>query len=107
MNTNSTSSNKIKINPNVKTAIIYSIENLYAYIIEIKEGNKHYYISSKGEPLKFGNMEEARGAILKENVKEAYLALSKTSVESDLSSAKINNYADSYDYSPIPLHPEN
>lgn len=96
------SQNGIKINPNIKTAIIYSIDHIFAYTVEIKEGDSSYYIARKGEVLQFGNMEDARQAAIKENAQEAYLALSKTSEETDLTTCH-SNHQDRYDYSPIYL----
>lgn len=90
-------------NPRLKTAVIYAIEQLFAYTIEIKEGNASYYISNKEGPVIFKNVEDARQAALKEGAKEAYLALSKTSQESDLSSFSSKKLEDRFDYSPIPL----
>ncbi len=92
----------IDINPNIKTAIIYAIDHIFSYIVEIKEGNTSYYIENKGEVLQFGNMEDARQAAIKEKVQEAYLALSKTSEETDLTTCHAN-HQDHYDYSPIQL----
>jgi hypothetical protein len=95
-----------KINPDLKTAIIYSIDNLYAYTVEIRTGSKSYFVSNKGEPSLFGNMEEARAAALHENVEEAFLALSKTFEEADLTSSSHGQIQDRYDYSRIPLFDE-
>ena len=103
MNKKSTYQHLIKINPNIKTAIIYSVDHLFSYTIEIKEGDKSYYIKNKDEIRTFGNMEDARQAAIKENVQEAYLALSKTYEETDLSTCHAN-HQDRYDYSPVTLH---
>ena len=102
----STYKNFIDINPNIKTAIIYSIDHLFSYTVEIKEGKNSYYVASKDGPLKFDNMENARQAALKENVQLAYLALSKTHEETDLSTCHAD-HQDRYDYSPITLNLKN
>jgi len=102
MNIKSTYCKKIEISPNIKTAIIYSLDDLFAYVVAIKEGKKEYYISEKNSVLKFGNMAEAKQAALKEKVSAAYLALSKTYEEPDLSTCHAN-HQDSYDYVLITL----
>ncbi len=102
----STYQNFIELNPDIKTAIIYSVDHLFAYTVEIKEGNSSYYIADKKGPLMFGNMEDARQAAIKENVKVAYLALSKTYEEPDISTCHAD-HQDRYDYSPIILDSKN
>lgn len=103
MQKKSTYQNQVKINPYVRTAIIYSMDDLFAYTVEIKDGKHSYYLSKKGEPLKFGNMAYARQAAINENAQEAYLALSKTYEEVDLSTCH-STLQDRYDYSPMVLH---
>jgi len=87
-----------------KTAIIYSVDDLFVYIVKITYGDEYHYISSrKNEPIQFGNLEEARKAVLKEKVEKAYLALSKTYEETDIQSCPANKDDDRYDYSLITL----
>lgn len=87
-----------------KTAIIYSVDDLFVYIVKITAGDKCHYISSrKNEPIQFGNLEEARLAALKEKVEKIYLALSKTYEEIDIKSCPMNKNDDRYDYLPITL----
>ena len=104
MNTELNVCQRIAINPNIKTAIIYSIDEIFIYLVEIRMGDKHHFISVNGvEPAEFGNLEGARQAALKEKVQKAYLALSKTYEENDLTTCHAN-HDDRYDYSPIPLY---
>ncbi|MCD6048510.1 MAG: hypothetical protein K0S08_2157 [Gammaproteobacteria bacterium] len=93
----------MKINQYTRTAIIYSLDDVFAYIVEIKEGDKSYYICMKNnEPVQFGNMADARQAALDKNAKEAYLALSKTYEENDLTTAH-GIRQPHYDYIPLSL----
>jgi hypothetical protein len=103
MNNKSTYRHLINVDPTIKTAIIYSIDELFAYTVEIKEGDHSYYLTDKGEARQFGNMENARQAAVKENAQEAYLALSKTYEEPDLQTCHAN-HQERYDYNKIPLH---
>jgi hypothetical protein len=88
--------------PNVKPAIIYSIDELFAYVVEIKYKNKNYFLKKNDRPLQFGNLKDARDAAIKEKAEIAYLALSKTSEETDLSTCHAD-HQDRYDYSIIEL----
>ena len=91
--------------PHIKTAIIYSVDDLFVYIIKIIAGEQSYYISSKeGKPIQFGNLEEAREAALKEKAEEAYLALSKTYEETDIKGRPLMKHEDRFDYSQMILH---
>ncbi|HVY53310.1 MAG TPA: hypothetical protein VHA13_02205 [Gammaproteobacteria bacterium] len=95
----------INTNANKKIAIIYSLDYLFVYIIEIKDGKNSYYIcSSNNEPIQFGNLADARKAALKEKAEQAYLALSKTDEENDLSTCHAN-HQNHFDYTPLTLCP--
>lgn len=91
----------ISINPHIKTAIIYSLDDLYAYHIEITGNGKRYYLTNRGKPICYGNMKDVLEAVIKENVQEAYLALSKTYEEVDATTCHANH--DHYDYIRITL----
>ncbi|MBA2648731.1 MAG: hypothetical protein H0U75_03870 [Legionella sp.] len=90
------------INPQLKTAIVYSLDDLFAYTIEIKEGNQSYYIADGQGPTLFGNMGEVRKVLIKEGVAEAFLALSKTYDEIGLGNLN-PNMQERYEYSPLNL----
>ncbi|MGQ3888587.1 hypothetical protein ACQUW5_06085 [Legionella sp. CNM-1927-20] len=100
MNTNKNPS--VKINPNVKTAIIYSLDDLFAYTVEIKEADRSYYIADGQDPISFGNMKDAREAAIKEGAIEAYLALSKTYDKTGINNLD-QTHQERFDYSPIKL----
>ena len=91
----------LQLDPNIKTAIIYSLDHLFAYIIQIWESNKSYYLTKGDEIIKYGNLEDARLAAIKENVKKAYLALSNTYEETDETTCHAKNQR--FDYSEINL----
>lgn len=88
--------------PNVKRAIIYAIDDLFGYTVEIKDKNKSYYLTNGSEPILFNNMGDARQAAIKENVVEAYLALSKTYEETSLNDTP-KKKEERFDYSVIGL----
>lgn len=93
---------KYKINPQVKTAIIYSLDDLFAYSVEIVEGESRYFVTNNGEPASFGNMQQAREAAINEKAVEAYQALSRT-YEGPGKDNPNENRTKQYDYMPIPL----
>ena len=100
MNTKNT--NFLEINPNVKTAIIYSLEDLFAYTVEIREADKRYYVANNEGPISFGNMKDARDAAIKEGAVAGYLALSKTYDKTGINNPN-QNPQERFDYSPINL----
>lgn len=91
----------LSLNKHMKAAIIYSVDHLFSYIIQIRDGNKSYFLSENNEIIKFGNMDDARRALLRHNVKVAFLALSKTSEETDLTTCHTKH--GNFDYSPVKL----
>lgn len=105
MSTKSIYHKQMSIDPQIKTAVIYSVDHLYVYLVEIKEANTSYYLTREGEPLRFNNLDEARQAAIQERVKQAYLALSKTYEEVDLSTCHAD-HQDRYDYMKVSLFPE-
>jgi len=98
----STYSSQISLDPTRKTAIIYSLDELNAYSIEINVGGKSYYLRDHNKLITYGNMKEAREAAIREKAQVAYLALTKTSEETDISTCHAN-HQDRYDYMLIPL----
>ncbi len=91
----------VEIDPQKKTAIIYSVDDLFVFIVEIKENGNSYFLKKNGEPVTFANMKDAREAAVNENAVVAYLALSKTYDETGLNSGEISKKR--YTYSPVPL----
>lgn len=87
--------------PAVKTAIFYSVDHLFNYVIEIREGHHSYFISHKNHITQFGNLDSARKAALKEGVRAAFMALSKTYEEPDLSTC--HHQQEHFDYQPLSL----
>lgn len=85
----------MNIDPNVKTAVIYSIDELHMYVVNIYLKNKTKNNCNQLS-TKFGNLEEVREACKSNGVKKAYLALSKTYEEVDRLSQ--DHYKMSYDY---------
>ncbi|TAK74406.1 MAG: hypothetical protein EPO11_06960 [Gammaproteobacteria bacterium] len=92
----------LNINPQVKTAIIYSLDDLCGYSVEIKYQGKSHYLTKNDHLIIFGNMKDAREAVINEKAQVAYLALSKTMEEPDLSTCHTRPQ-DQYDYSLIKL----
>lgn len=92
----------VHIKPNIRTAIVYSVDDLFSYTVEIRQGDHSYFISKENQPIRFGNMEDARQAAIRENAAEAYLTLSKTYEEADPKTCAVSPN-DRYDYSPVPL----
>lgn len=99
----STYKHQLEFQPHLKIAIIYSLEELFAYAVEIKEMMQSKYLSEGGEISKFGNMDDARNAALKAGAQVLYLALPKTSEETDISTCHAD-HQERYDYEEIPLH---
>ena len=88
---------------NKKIAIIYSVDELFCYIVEIRKNNESYLVGSEINPEKFGNLEEARRACIKHKAEKGFLALSKTYEEVDASSDNAPFLSDRYDYIPVSL----
>ena len=86
-----------------RIAIIYSIDDLFAYIIKICDQENSYYIGNNDHPEKFGNIDEAKKACRKHNVVEAYLALSNSYQELDSTTDKPYDPMARYDYQKVIL----
>lgn len=93
-----------RINDNVRTAIIYSIDDLLFYIVEIRYHHQNYFIGNKDSPKKFGNLKDARMACLDHQAEEGFLALSKTYDEVDSSCDNKNVNGERFDYINIKLN---
>ena len=63
---------------NIRAGIIYSVDELFMYVVKIYYENENYYVEKDGEPEKFGNLDDAKKACLKHKTEEIYLALSNT-----------------------------
>lgn len=94
---------ELKCDKNKKVAIIYSLDDLFAYIIKICHQENSYYIGNDSQPVKFGNMEEAKRVCRQHNVEEAYLALSNAYQELDSTTDKPHDPMPRYDYQKIIL----
>lgn len=101
MNHSAKSPREFQTDPNIKAAIIYSLDHLFAYIVEIRKGNHSEYLKEADEIIKYGNLEDARRAAIHEKVKVAYLALSNTYEEVDATTCHANHLH--FDYSEINL----
>lgn len=94
--------NNIKIeNDNKKIAIIYSLDDLFAYVVKIYHRGDSYYVGSNNEPEKFGNIDGAKKACQKHRVEEAYLALSNSYQELDATTDNPSDPMPRYDYKRI------
>jgi hypothetical protein len=94
---------ELKPDKNIKTAIIYSLDDLFTYIIKICYQENSYYIENGDQLEKFGNINEAKKACRKHNVEEAYLALSNSYQELDSTTDKLHDPMPRYDYQKIIL----
>jgi hypothetical protein len=92
------SNEEIHIDPNKRTAVIYSVDDLVAYIVEINYQHKSYFIEENKRAVLFGNLAEAKEAALKHHAEEAFLALSKTYQEVDMSNDNPRYCSGRYDY---------
>jgi hypothetical protein len=84
-------------NQNKRTAIIYSIEDLGHYIIQIWNHNKKYYIGDDA-PIQYANLADARKAAKAHQAEVAYLALSKTYEEVDSTTENLQDQIKHHDY---------
>lgn len=101
MNNKKLLKDELKINTDIRTAIVYAVDELFYYIVEIHHQKKSCYIGNDNMPDKFGNMEDVVKACHKHKVKQAYIALSKTYQETDLTTDQ--QELSRYDYMPIKL----
>lgn len=92
---------ELKIDTDTRTAIVYTVDELFYYIIEIHYQDKSYFIGEDNNPDKFGNMEDVVKACHKNKVEKAYIALSKTYQETDLVTDQLG--LSRFDYMPIKL----
>jgi hypothetical protein len=91
----------LEIDPQRKTAIIYSVQDLFEFLVEIKENGSSYFIQENDEPVRFRNIEDARRAAINEKAIVAYLAVSKIYDETGLNSGEVSE--NTYVYSPVQL----
>lgn len=86
METSSISQSEKSINEQECTAFIYSISDLFAYIVEIRHHHQSYIIGNRSEPDKFHNLSDAKNAAKSHHALKCFLALDKTyqEVASDL-----------------------
>lgn len=91
------------INEKVKTAFIYSVDDLFFYIIEIRHKDKSRFINEKDKVIQFGNLETVRGICHQEKVERAFIALSKTYQEVDGTCDPTKMTTDRFDYFPFTL----
>lgn len=90
-------------NKNKRIAIIYSLDDLFAYFVKICHQENSYYIGKEDNPDTFGNIEQAKKACRAYKVEEAYLALSNTYREVDATSDTPTHPIPRYDYKKILL----
>lgn len=90
-------------NKDKRIAIIYSVDDLFEFIVEIHCQGNSYFIGKAKQPDKFGNLEDATTASRDHKVEEAYLALSKTYQETDSTTDYPNRSSSRYDYQKVPL----
>lgn len=102
MSIKSISEDEIKIDHSIKTAVIYTVDEIGTYLVEVRHLNDQYFISNKNFPVSFSNLSEALKAARHEGIAQAFLALSKTSEEVGLDRAsidpKIRSHQYQYDY---------
>lgn len=94
---------KIKLNNEKRIAVIYSVDDLFAYVVLLCYQGKSYYISDADKPEKFGNMDEVRAVCRKHKADEAYLALSNSYQEVDITTDHPLDPIAQFDYHKIPL----
>jgi len=80
------------------TAIIYSIDDLGSYIVEIHYHGNKFYVGSKNNPRQFLNLADAKEAALKNRATVTFLALSKTYEQMDMHASYIKESAQRFDY---------
>lgn len=101
MATKSISQMEKTVDENICTAIFYSISELAEYIVEIRHQKNQYFINNKQEPLRFGNLSEAKRVALEHKAEKGFLALNKTYQELDGTNTSDTNR---YDYVSVDLH---
>lgn len=99
----SVSESEILKNKGARIAIIYSLDNLFAYSIYIYHREKSYYIGKKSRPDTFRNMQEAIKACHNHKADIAYLALSNTYQEVDATTDSLHTRSPRYDYQKVTL----
>jgi len=92
---------ELKLKPNKRVAIIYSLDDLFAYIVKICHHKTSYYVGNNNQPEKFGNIGEAKKACRTHKAEEAYLALSNSYQELDSTTDDPNNPMPRYDYQKV------
>ncbi len=89
------------IDESKRTAIIYSINDIGEYIIEIRHQQENYFVTRGKEPEKFGNLADAKTAAHKQAVEITFLALHKTYQEVEADKTGRADEASQFDYLPL------
>jgi hypothetical protein len=76
--TSSIAQTELEIDSNKLTAVIYSIDELGYFHLELHHHGKNYFVTVNDEPKVFHNINEAKKAALAEKAEIGYLALSAT-----------------------------
>lgn len=87
---------------NKKIAFIYSLDDLFVFIVKIRFQRNSYFIGGE-QPQKFDNLDDAKKSCRAHKVEEAYLALSNSYQELDATTDKIYEPMPRYDYQKISL----
>lgn len=90
-----------KIDPNVKTAIIYSISETGAYLVEIHYQSQNYTINENNLPISFANFALAKEAAAQQGATTGYQALENVYQEIGTSTKQSSNNNARYEYVPI------
>jgi hypothetical protein len=85
----------------VTIGIIYSISDLGDYMVEIRHHDQRYFVGSKTEPDKYGNLGEAKMAARSHGAVKLFLALSKTYEETEVAKDSVTRQQDKFDYMAI------
>lgn len=88
----------LKLNPETKIAIIYSIAENSSFIVEIHYQAKSHYISTADHPTQFASLSLAKKAAAKEGASEGYHALENLYQEVGISTETSINTNSRYEY---------
>ena len=97
------SQNELSINQNERVAIIYSIDDVSYYTVEIRFEGESYFIKHKKLPVTYASINEAKKAARSHKAVTGYMALSSTYQEVGVSLLDTDVKRARYDYMKIDL----
>ncbi|HAF87226.1 MAG: hypothetical protein CMF38_01930 [Legionellaceae bacterium] len=100
---NSPAKDTFNFDPNIKTAVIYTIKETNAFLVEIHDNQESYFLKEQDDPIQYTSLVNAKAAAVNAGATKGYQALDNLYDEVGTSTEPLAQGSNRYAYLPCSL----